>query len=458
MTTRVIIVGAGPAGVRAAETLVEHGHRPVVIDEGERSGGQIYRRPPAHFGRSYETLYGSEAGRARDLHASFDRLAGRIDYRPQTLAWSVFDGTVHLAHAGTTAAESFDRLILATGAGDRVMPMPGWTLPGVYTMGGAQIALKAQACAIGARPAFVGSGPLLYLVAYQYLRAGTPPVAVLDTSTLKSRLAGLPLLASRPGLLAKGLRTMAALRRAGVTMRTAVRPLLLAGTPATGVTGLRFEAQGRVEDIACDAVGLGYHLRSEAQLADLAGCRFVFDPVARQWLPETDAMGRSSVPSVYLAGDGVRLLGADGAEISGRLAALAMLRDTGTPISSVDVDRLLTERKRVARFAAGIHTTFPWPASQAATLPDETIVCRCESITAGDVRRAAGPLAAPEINRAKAFSRVGMGRCQGRYCGLAGQEIVAAVRASPIEAVGRLRGQTPVKPLPVATTKGCPHG
>ncbi|MCY4405426.1 MAG: FAD/NAD(P)-binding oxidoreductase, partial [Rhodospirillaceae bacterium] len=169
---KVLVVGAGPAGTRAAETLVAHGVAPIVVDEGARSGGQIYRRPPEGFKRPAAALYGFEARKAEAVHGALDGLRERIDYRPGTLIWNI-EGGVALA-LGPEGVEriAFDALILATGAMDRVIPFPGWTLPGVFTMGGSQVALKAQGCAIGDPVVFMGTGPLLYLVAYQYVHAG----------------------------------------------------------------------------------------------------------------------------------------------------------------------------------------------------------------------------------------------------------------------------------------------
>lgn len=446
----VIIVGAGPAGVRAAETLVAHGLRPVVIDEADRCGGQIYRRQPAHFTRDYVTLYGSEADKAHDLHQSFEKLVDGIDYRPNTLVWALLENKLYLMRGDTTQAMSFKSLILATGATDRIMPLPGWTLPGVYSLGASQIALKAQGCAVGERVVFMGTGPLLYLVAYQYLKAGNPPLAVLDTSTLRDNISGFPLMAVRPEQLLKGFRYIRALKAAGVKLSGGITPLKLEGEAGTGVCAVHFKHRGETVTIECNAVALGYHLRSESQLADLAGCSFAFDPLSRQWFPEIDDMGRSSTSGVYLAGDGVRLLGADAAEVSGRLTALALLADRGVSIAQSDVTALSKQMRKHRRFARGIQTAFPWPADRAGELPDETIVCRCEAIDAGELRRSVGPFRAPEVNRAKAFSRVGMGRCQGRFCGQAAQEMVAAARGCEVSAVGRLRGQAPVKPLPVA--------
>ncbi|QCL95940.1 NAD(P)/FAD-dependent oxidoreductase [Agrobacterium tumefaciens] len=452
---RIVIVGAGPAGTRAAETLVRAGLRPVVIDEGDRSGGQIYRRQPQNFRRSYAALYGTEADKAKALHVTFDGLSGHIDYRPQTLAWAICDNRIHIQRGETSEALDFDALIIASGATDRIMPLPGWTRPGCFSLGAAQISLKVQACAIGRRVVFMGTGPLLYLVAYQYMKAGAAPVAVLDTTPFSTQIKGLPGMIARPTQLLKGMRLVGALLAGGVRIERGIVPLEIIGDAESGVTGIRYrDASGEEKRFACDAVGMGYHLRAESQLADLAGCRFSFHPSIRQWLPDVDDMGRSSVPSVYLAGDGVRILGADGAEASGRLAAFALLEDQGLKPSRAEIGRCRKQLRAARRFALGMARAFPWPHQLAQTLADDTIICRCEVVTAGELRASVTGKGATEVNRSKAFSRAGMGRCQGRFCGQAGQEIVAAASGLPVESAGRLRGQAPVKPLSLAIVRG----
>jgi NADPH-dependent 2,4-dienoyl-CoA reductase/sulfur reductase-like enzyme len=442
----IVIVGAGPAGMRAAEACVEAGMRPVVIDEAQRSGGQIYRRQPDGFTRSYEALYGAEAPKARALHRMFDGLAERIDHRPGTLAWAVAGDTLHIARDGVADIVRFDALLLATGATDRLAPLPGWTLPGCYSLGGAQIALKAQACSIGARPVFVGTGPLLYLVATQYLKAGVTPAAVLDTAPLSAQVRALSDLLVRPGLLARGLGFRARLMAAGVRVENGVQPLAIEG--AAEVQGVRYrDAAGTERTLACDAVGMGFHLRSETQLADLAGVPFQFDAATQQWAAQSDGDGRTPRAGVYVAGDGARVRGADAAEVAGRLAALAALQDLGLAVDAAELTRLRAQLATLERFRRGLATAFPWPAQMARDVADDTIVCRCEAITAGQLRETAGAKGAPELNRAKALSRVGMGRCQGRYCGSAAAEILAEARGVPLAEVGRLRGQAPVKPL-----------
>jgi hydrogen cyanide synthase HcnB len=443
-----VIVGAGPAGVRAAQVLVAHGLEPVVIDEAARCGGQIYRQPPAGFTRSKRELYGFEAGRADALHGAMAGIANRIDYRPRTLVWNVEGDRLDLLHEGRASRLRFDRIIVATGATDRVLPFPGWTLPGVYALGASQIALKYQACAIGPRVVFAGTGPLLYLVAYQYAKAGAEVAAVLDSASLADKVAAMPAMARDPAVLAKGLYYLAWLKAHGIAVHQGARALRALGTQR--VEGLAWH-DGRAErQLVCDAIGFGHALRSETQLADLLGCRFAFDPLQRAHLPERDAAGRCSVPGVYLAGDGAGIRGADAAEWAGERAALALLADAGVAIGASRAQWL--ERRLAGSTAVrrGLERAFPFPADWASQAPDDLVVCRCEEITAGELRQTVRDAGALELNRLKALSRVGMGRCQGRMCGAAAAEILAHAAGVPVQMVGRLRGQAPVKPVPFA--------
>lgn len=452
ISPKVIVVGAGPAGTRCAEALVAAGIRPTVIDENRRNGGQIYRRQPDNFTRSYSTLYGTEAGRAESVHNSFDTLLEHIDYLPETLIWGIADKHVFTVGDGGQQTLPYDALVLCTGATDRLMPLKGWNIAGTYSLGGAQIALKLQACAIGRQVVFMGTGALLYLVAAQYQKAGASVAAVLDTSPWFARVRASFKLLSQPAAVWNGLKLILALRKAKVPMYTGIEPVAVEGSEESGVHGLSFkDKRGQEQTIECDAVAMGYHLRPETQLADLAGCEFYFETKTRQWLPLIDRDGRSSAPGVYLAGDGVRILGANAAEFSGELAALAVLRDHSYSTCTNTIKKLRSQLATLQRFASGLSQAFPWPAGQAARLSDDTVVCRCEVVTAGDLRGALSETDTDELNRTKAFCRVGMGRCQGRYCGNAAAEIVAHATQLPIEKVGRLRGQAPVKPLPIAS-------
>lgn len=446
---KIVVIGNGPAGSRAAETLCRAGCQDVtVISEASASGGQIYRRQPPGFTRDAKTLYGDDSDKAQRLHAAFDGLAGRVALRAETMVWNILDRQIYTHGPGGIEILPFDRLILATGAMDRILPIPGWTLPGVFTLGGAQIALKHQCCAIGRTVVFVGTGPLLYLVAYQYAKAGANVVAVLDSSGFAGKAQAAPRLALAPRLLLRGLAYRRYLTRSGVPIHEGARPLAIMGDDC--VSGLRFrDADGKERTLACDAVGLGFGLNPELQLAELAGGRTVFDPDKRQWLLAHDGEGRAA-DRVYVAGDGVAIGGADVAELAGERAALALLADLGQLVDHARLRAISRKLSRLAAFRAGLDRAFAYPAGWIAEQPDDTILCRCENVTFGDVRAAIARHAPGEVNRLKALARPGMGRCQGRVCGAVLAELLAATSGRPLETVGRLRGQAPIKPLPYA--------
>jgi NADPH-dependent 2,4-dienoyl-CoA reductase/sulfur reductase-like enzyme len=443
----VVVVGAGPAGLRACEQLVQAGVHPVLIDEASRVGGQIYRQEAPALQRSLRARYGSEAGKAGALFGMFERLRTQIDYRPDTLVWHLEGRTLHLLQAQRSTVQPFDALLLCTGATERVLPFEGWTLPGVVTLGAAQIALKAHASLVGPRVVLAGSGPLLYLVASQYCKAGARVQAVLDTAPASARLRALPGLLARPAMALKGARMLAALRWAGVPAHHGVSLVRAEGIDR--VTRLIWRTGGQEHSTSCDAVAFGHGLRSETQLADLAGCAFGFDANEQAWMPQADAACRTSVPGVYLAGDGAGILGADAAELSGARAALSALQDLGASVAPAQAGALEHGLQAQQRFRTALQVMSPLSPDWARTVPDDMIVCRCEEVTAGELRACAQATGAGELNRLKAFSRVGMGRCQGRMCSTAAARLLADAAGCELAGVGRLRGQPPIKPVPV---------
>ncbi|TWC46653.1 NADPH-dependent 2,4-dienoyl-CoA reductase/sulfur reductase-like enzyme [Pseudomonas sp. SJZ080] len=441
----VVIIGAGPAGIRAAQTLVAHGVRPILLDEAARGGGQIYRRQPVNFKRSAVKLYGFEARKANALHQTIDELREQLDYRPDTLVWNAEDGALDTLHEGRAARLEFSRVIVATGATDRVLPVPGWTLPGVYSLGAAQIALKFQGCAIGERVVFAGSGPLLYLVAYQYAKAGAKVVAVLDSSPFSAQARALPGLLSQPATLAKGIYYRSWLTAHGIPVHQGATLKRINGEQR--VQSLNWSNSSGKHTLDCNAVAFAHGLRSETQLADLLGCAFAWNPLNRAWLPQRDSAGRSSVAEVYLAGDGAGIMGADAAEIAGERAALALLEDNDYPIAPQRGVQLEQALGRIDTFRHGLERAFVFPENWATDTADDVMICRCEEVRAGDIREVVRE-GHWEINRVKAHCRVGMGRCQGRMCGAAAAEIIACESQRAVSDIGRLRAQAPIKPLP----------
>jgi putative spermidine/putrescine transport system permease protein len=344
----------------------------------------------------------------------------------------------------------YSHLIVATGATDRVLPVPGWTLPGVYTLGGAQVALKFQGCAIGQRVVFMGTGPLLYLVAYQYAKAG-----VERGGGARHRAPGRPARRHARDAVAAGgvrqgrvLRGLAARARRGAARRRA--PAARARRRGAGPRHRRGMADGHEErTLACDAVGFGYALRSETQLADLLGCRFDYAPMHRAHLPVRDAAGRASVQGVYLAGDGAGIMGADAAEWAGERAALALLADSGC--RGRHRARRPLERKldRLAGFRRGLERAFPIAARLGRA--------RARRPRGVPLRERHGRHAAPD-RRAERRGRNeppqgavarGHGPLPGPHVRRGGGRDPCACHGQPLQQVGRLRGQAPIKPIPM---------
>jgi len=451
--TQVVIVGAGPAGIAAAAALRDGTAEITIVDEAGQPGGQVHRMPAPGLALDMHRVLRAGHAAYQRFHATVGSLAGRVRFRYDTLAWNVHGGELHLAGDGRLDSLRYDALILAAGATDRVMPAPGWTLPGVFTLGAAQVLLKSQGCLLGGAVVFCGSSPLLYLAALQYLRMGGRVAAVIDSTPFPAKFRAIPGMLEAPDLLAKGLLYLAQLRQRGVALMHGAAIEAMEGDQRVTAVRVR-RADGTSHRITCDAVAYGHGLRAETQLAELAGCALRYDPVHRQYLPVIDADGRAG-QAIYLAGDGCAIGGAEAAAISGTLAGLAAARDLGLAVPQPDTATRHRRLARLHRFQHAAAGAFAWPWDDAASLADDVIVCRCENVRAGEIRQSLRrPIGVAELNRVKAATRCGMGRCQGRMCGPAAAELTAAMLGRTQAPLDRLRMQPPVKPFPIALADG----
>lgn len=250
-----------------------------------------------------------------------------------------------------------------------------------------------------------------------------------------------------PRIVALGAYYGLRLKLGGVPIHYNVRPDEVLG--AGHVEGVRYRSGKRQREIECDALAYGFALRPETQLADLAGCDFGFNERDRAWLPVADALGRTSESGVYVAGDGAGIAGADAAEIRGRLAAIAMIRDLGGTADAALEQRLISELDAVYRQRLILEKAFPFPHDWFETVGQDVTLCRCEEIKLSEARSVIRDGNASEINRLKALSRVGMGRCQGRMCTAAAAELLGSMQDKSPSQAGRIRAQAPVKPIPL---------
>lgn len=453
----IAVVGAGPAGMAAAITAAGLGARVVVLDEQRAVGGQIYRAVTTAPARRLEML-GPDYAAGKPLAERF-RACGALHIADAAVWQIVPDGTVHYLRGGKTATLKAERVIVCSGAMERPFPIPGWTLPGVLTAGAAQILLKS-ADVVPAEPVVLaGCGPLLYLLGWQYVRAGVPIRALVDTTAMEDYRRAIPHLGGALAgwrYLQKGLALMRVLRRAGVPFFTGARALAVEGDDAgDAVRALRFEAGGTSHRIETSTLLLHHGVVPNTQFTWSLRAAHRWDDAQLCWTPETDAWGALSVANVSLAGDGMGIGGAVASALQGELAALGALHSLGK-LPEAERDRraapiraALASNLRIRPFLDALYRP-----KQANRVPaDDVVVCRCEEVTAGDIRGFV-KLGCHGPNQAKAFGRCGMGPCQGRQCGLTVTEVIAEARGVAPAEVGYYRIRPPIKPVSLGELAG----
>ncbi len=443
-----VIIGAGPAGMAAGAVMAERGARVLVLDEQAAPGGQIYRGIEAMPAARVAAM-GADYAAGAALVARF-RASG-AEYRPGAMVWQVVPGEegheVWFSIAGKSRCVVGKSVLVAAGAMERPVPVPGWTLPGVMGAGAVQVLLKAG---IGAeRLVIAGAGPLVLLLAAQCLALGVRPLAVLDTTPAGNFAAALPLLPGAVrgrglGYLWKGLLLQARLRFGGVRV-VRVTDVVLEGAEA--VRAVSFRAGGQVQRIEADIVALHEGVIPAQQMTRALGCAHKWDEGQRCFRPVLDGFGNTSVHGVLVAGDGGGIGGARAAAQAGVVAGAEMLRRAGR-VDGVGRDAVAGPALRDLAAEVAVRPFLDRLFRPAGLPGDEVVVCRCEEVTAGDIRAAAAQ-GAQGPNQAKAFLRTGMGACQGRICGPMVSEIMAGARGVSMDEIGYYRIRAPLKPITV---------
>jgi glycine/D-amino acid oxidase-like deaminating enzyme len=412
----VLVVGGGPAGLSAAIAAAEAGASVVLLDERGAPGGQ-YAKP---LGDSHaDAAPDAQFRTGIDLCGHAQRAGVRIE--SDAVVWGGFaPDEIAALVAGRAVTFRPRRLILAPGAHELPVPVPGWTLPGVMTTGALQTLVRTQRVCPGEQVLIGGSGPLNLQLACELLACGIKPVAVVEAAPRPGPTAwrdAWRMLRSTPDLLRDGLSMLARLKRAGVPVLWSARVTALHGegrVRAAHITGAHIASAWGDRMLDVDVVAMNLGFQPEVGLARALGIPHRFVDVGLGHLAtETDADGRTAIASVFAVGDGATLGGARVAMARGRLAGLTAARDLG--LHAPDDLAARAGLAHALAFQDALWRMFRPPVPQPDTLPDATIVCRCEEVSAGRLRAelAGGLNSLPALKKA---TRAGMGRCQGRFC------------------------------------------
>jgi D-hydroxyproline dehydrogenase subunit alpha len=438
---QAVVVGGGPAGLAAALELLRAGVETAIVDENRELGGQFYkRRTGALLAR-----HGDHRSHGTELIAAV-RAAGAVCLT-QTVAWGAEPGVLHvLDRSSRWCAIAAEHFVFATGAYERVIPFPGWTLPGVFTAGFALQVAEIEQVAIGHRAVVAGTGPFLLAAACALAEFGVEVAAVLEANRPYRLTPDALPVAFRPQRLIELARMRRTLHRHRVPV---VQRRTVERAEGRGRVERVIVASGvsQVEEQVADTLIVGHGFRPNTDLPRLLGCACERDRLTGELVVRCDANGRTSVPGVVVAGELRGIAGAEAALTRGRLAAYAVLEDLGRRVAARRRRSELARASRSDRFARLMHARFRTAADLYARIPDDTVVCRCEAVTAAAVRAAAA-VAWNDLNGIKAATRAGMGLCQGRECGRTVEELYWLARPGALRDEA-FTARMPTRPLPV---------
>lgn len=451
MSRRVdlLIVGAGPGGMSAATMARRFGLDVLVVDEQPGPGGQIWRNIERVSATPRMAILGEAYREGLDVVGAF-RASG-AGYEPCTQVWQIEAGArAFMTRDGAATSVEAASLLLATGAQERPAPFPGWTLPGVMTIGAAQIVLKTSD-QIPSQPVWIaGSGPLALLYAAQLFKAGGRIAGFLDTTPAGRISTALPKFAdaalSAPGDLMKGLGWLLSLMRHVQFVRH-VSEIEAIGTDS--LEQIRYvTAKGRTATVDARLLLVHEGIVPTIHPTLALGCTHVWNVDQDSFAPELDRWGETSEAGVFVAGDGAGIGGATAACLRGELAGLGIAIKAGR-LSAAEADVVAKSVRARLKRALAVRPFLDRlyrPRPTVFVPEDHTIACRCEEVTVASVRaQIAGRRPGP--NQVKAFTRAGMGPCQGRQCGYTIARVLAAAEGRAVPDVGLYRVRPPLKPV-----------
>ncbi len=422
----VCIVGAGPAGINAAAYLSEFGLSSLVVDEASKPGGAVYRGPAREYVTAghLDVALKNEMKTLSDLHR---RHASRVTILSDTRVVGVLDRRKYLmAHNDEEGlfAVRYQYLIISTGCYERTLPFPGWTLPGVATLGGMQSQVKNNLVKPEGPVVLVGTGPLLPVAAKQLHLAGVRVVGIFECGTKRAFAKQLPAIFKNFSIFRDGFDYLRFLKKAKIEVRYgwglvkaqgngSLEEVVLAPIGSDGKPNLR-----KSRTIAVSGLGVGFGFVSRSRVADLLGMEMVRSESEGR-SPKVDRWRKSSIENVYAAGDVAGINGAKVAALEGKLAALGILKELGLVVDAEAYKLAETLNAECTKYKAVRKVFKEISKNRTNYLSDgrhDTLVCACENVTLGEIDSAI-ERGIHDIKNLKMATRVSMGDCQGMRCG-----------------------------------------
>lgn len=451
MQAELAVIGSGPAGMSAAVAARKAGVQVVVVDEYSRPGGQFFKRAAPAFKPTREQLSAE--------HAAGEQLRQRLaasgaEVLTGTLVWATFGKTLMLYRDGKSFPLEAKAVVVATGGYDRPMPFPGWTLPGVMSAGGAQTIARTQWVKPGRRILIAGAGPFAMPVAQQVLRTGAEIVAIVEATRPSEWLPYAGSLWGQWPRFREAFTYWRSLRHIpAVYGHKVVRALGTDSLEAVEIAAVDREWRalpGTEKRYEVDALALAYGFLPNIEVADGLGCEMRWDPHGQAWFVKHDDNMATSVTGVYAAGEITGIAGSAVAMAEGTIAGISACEGLGRMSGKEAAAQRRTpseQRASLMRFADALNRCFGPRPGLWEGLHDGTTVCRCEEVTAGDIRGCIDA-GSSSVKAVKDWTRAGMGPCQGRICRTLVTQIIAEQSSTDVGSIRRSRIRPPFKPVP----------
>jgi len=463
-----VIIGSGPAGLNAAIIAANLGVQVTIIDENPQIGGQIFRQTPPEIYRKKHLDKQSE-DTFEKLNQSI--IHNNIKIYSSSTVWGIFEKEESQAQNNSEinskiiATDNREipliearNLLIASGAYEMPVIFPGWTIPGVITLGSMQILLKSQGVIPEGRIIIAGTGPFLYLSASQLIENGANVIGIVEASSMLDWYAWGMQLLRFPSIMLKGIKCLRKIKKAGIPIYFGHMVV-----DAKGKDKIREVTISQVDSQWCpkrhtkktlqtDLIGVNFGFMPSSYLTHLSGCQHNFDLEQFCWISQFNNVYKTSEKNVFVAGDNTGIGGDKMASIEGKIVGIEVSRLLGKLTkekANLIHKQLLKDLKSYNWYKKHLNKIYKFKSGFFNILTEETIICRCEEVDYKTIKEILKDPSTGNLKSLKNILRTGMGRCQGRFCYPTIMKILSRYISTKELQKEDFTVRVPLKPLPL---------